>query len=573
VICVLRQVLAGAPRAYRNGNNHLPRATLDGANRRAHARTGCQSIIHKDRCPSRDLQRGSSLAIQVFAPIHFLSLALDHVFQLLLCHMETSQHIIIQDNGAAARDCTHRQFFRSRRAELSHHEDVECQAASLRNLERHRNAAPHKAENHPVCKVRQLRYQFAEHASSFPPIVKHSFAHAQDCMPVRAPLCTLQSRLQLAHSSPEVIMRPSFSLGIEEEYQTIDPVTRDLRSHIQTEMLAQGKMRLQERVKAEMHTSVVEVGTRICKNIDEAREDIYELRREMIKLAREHNLELVAGATHPFADWRTQEIYPDPRYHQVVKDLQLVARANLIFGLHVHVGIEDREEAVRVMNAMRYFLPHIMALATNSPFWLGLNTGYKGYRAKVFENFPRTGIPDAFASYSEFENYVSLLVRTNCIDNAKKIWWDIRPHPFFNTVEVRACDIPLRAEETIAIAALIQATAAYLCRLHEANQDFRHYARPLLMENKFRAVRYGLDGKLIDFGKQQEVPERDLIEEYLAMIDPVVDELGSREAIEGIREIMRTGTGADRQLKIFEETNGDLKAVVDYMAEETRAGL
>jgi carboxylate-amine ligase len=368
-------------------------------------------------------------------------------------------------------------------------------------------------------------------------------------------------------------MRPSFSLGIEEEYQTIDPVTRDLRSHIETEMLAVGKIRLQERVKAEMHTSVVEVGTRVCKNIAEAKEDIYDLRRQMIRLADEHKLKLVAGATHPFADWRTQQIYPDPRYQQVVKELQLAARANLIFGLHVHVGIEDREAAIRIMNSMRYFLPHIMALATNSPFWLGLNTGYKGYRAKVFENFPRTGIPDAFLSYSEFENYVNLLIRTNCIDNAKKIWWDIRPHPFFNTVEVRACDIPLRAEETVAIAALIQATAAYLYKLHESNQDFRQYARPLLMENKFRAVRYGLDGNLIDFGKQTEVPERELIEEYLAMIDPVVDELGSRWAIEGIRKIMQTGTGADRQLKVFEATKGDLKAVVDYMAQETAEGL
>ena len=368
-------------------------------------------------------------------------------------------------------------------------------------------------------------------------------------------------------------MRPSFSLGIEEEYQTVDPVTRDLRSHIETEMLEQGKLRLQERVKAEMHTSVVEVGTRVCRNIDEAREDICDLRREMIKLAAEHNLELVAGATHPFADWRKQDIHPDPRYTQVVKDLQLVARANLIFGLHVHVGIEDREAAIRIMNSMRYFLPHIMALSTNSPFWLGLNTGYKGYRAKVFENFPRTGIPDAFSSYSEFESYVSLLVRTNCIDNAKKIWWDIRPHPFFNTVEVRACDIPLRAEETVAIAALIQATAAYLYRLHESNQDYRQYTRALLMENKFRAVRYGLDGKLIDFGRQQEIPERELLEEYLILIDREVEELGSREAIKGIRKIMETGTGADRQLKVFEETNGDLKAVVDYMAAETKAGL
>ena len=368
-------------------------------------------------------------------------------------------------------------------------------------------------------------------------------------------------------------MRPSFSLGIEEEYQTIDPVTRDLRSHIETEMLAVGKLRLQERVKAEMHTSVVEVGTRVCRNITDAKEDIYDLRREMIRLADEHKLKLVAGATHPFADWRKQDIYPDPRYHQVVKELQLAARANLIFGLHVHVGIEDREAAIHIMNSMRYFLPHIMALATNSPFWLGLNTGYKGYRAKVFENFPRTGIPDAFQSYSEFENYVNLLIRTNCIDNAKKIWWDIRPHPFFNTVEVRACDIPLRAEETVAIAALIQATAAYLYKLHESNLDYRHYARPLLMENKFRAVRYGLEGKLIDFGKQTEVPERELLEEYLALIDPVVDELDSRWAIEGIRKIMETGTGADRQLKVFEETKGDLKAVVDYMAQETAEGL
>ncbi len=368
-------------------------------------------------------------------------------------------------------------------------------------------------------------------------------------------------------------MRPSFTLGIEEEYQTIDPVSRDLRSHIATEMLEQGKMRLEERVKAEMHQSVVEVGTRICRDIEEARADLYDLRRNMIRLAEENHLRLVAGATHPFADWRTQEIYPDPRYRQVVKDLQLVARSNLIFGLHVHIGIEDREAAIRIMNSMRYFLPHIMALTTNSPFWLGLNTGYKGYRAKVFENFPRTGIPDAFASYSEFEGYVNLLVKTNCIDNAKKIWWDIRPHPYFDTVEVRACDIPLRASESIAVAALIQATAAYLYRLHERNQDFRQFARPLLMENKFRAVRYGLDGSLIDFGKQAEIPERELILEYLALVDPVVEELGSRKAIDDIRTILETGTGADRQLAVFERTHGDLKAVVDYMAEETAAGL
>ena len=367
-------------------------------------------------------------------------------------------------------------------------------------------------------------------------------------------------------------MRPSFSLGIEEEYQTVDPETRDLRSHIQTEMLAQGKLRLEERVKAEMHQSVIEVGTHVCQNVEKAREDLYDLRRNMIRLADENGLMLVAGATHPFADWRAQEIYPDPRYDKVVEDLQLVARANLIFGLHVHVGIEDREAAIRIMNSIRYFLPHILALSTNSPFWLGMETGYKSYRAKVFENFPRTNLPDSFGSYSEFENYVNLLIKTNSIDNAKKLWWDVRPHPFFNTVEVRICDIPMRAEESVAIAALIQATAAKLCRLHESNLDFRQYSRALLMENKFRAVRYGLEGKLIDFGKEQEVPECDLIEEYLQFIDEVVDELGCRDAIEHIRVMIRDGSGADRQLKVYRET-GELKKVVDYMAEETRAGL
>ena len=367
-------------------------------------------------------------------------------------------------------------------------------------------------------------------------------------------------------------MRPSFTLGIEEEYQTVDPESRDLRSHIATEMLAKGKLRLEERVKAEMHQSVIEVGTRVCRDIKEAYEDLFDLRRNMVRLAEEHGLILVAGATHPFADWRMQEIYPDPRYEQVVEDLQHVARANLIFGLHVHVGIEDKEAAIRVMNSLRYFLPHILALSTNSPFWLGMETGYKSYRAKVFENFPRTNLPDAFASYSEFESYVDLLIKTNCIDNAKKIWWDIRPHPFFDTIEVRICDIPLRAEETIAIAALIQATACKLWHLHSRNIDYRAYSRALLMENKFRAVRYGLDGKMIDFGKQEEVPARDLILEYLEFVDDVLAELNSRDEIGYIHTMLEQGSGADRQLRVFRET-GSMRDVVDYMALETKAGL
>jgi carboxylate-amine ligase len=201
-----------------------------------------------------------------------------------------------------------------------------------------------------------------------------------------------------------------------------------------------------------------------------------------------------------------------------------------------------------------------------------MNTGFKSYRVKVFERFPRTGIPDTFANWSEYENFVDLLVRTNCIDNGKKIWWDIRPHPFFNTLEVRVCDIPMRLDETMAIAALIQATVAMLYKLHASNKSYRIYGRALISENKFRASRYGLDGNLIDFGKEEEVPLRQLILEYLDLIDDVVDELGSREEIDYIHEMLKMGTGADRQLQVYKET-GDLEAVVDYMVKETRVGV
>ena len=241
--------------------------------------------------------------------------------------------------------------------------------------------------------------------------------------------------------------RPSFTIGIEEEYQTIDPVTRDLRSHIDAEIIAKGKMQLKEAVKAEMHQSVVEVGTGICANINEAREEVRHLRSSIITLARQNGLHLAAAGTHPFADWRKQEIYPDERYYVIVEDMKTVARANLIFGLHVHIGVEDRETAIHLMNAARYFVPHMLALSANSPFWLGMDTGFQSYRCKVFERFPRTNIPDYFPSWGEYENFIKLLIKTNCIDNAKKIWWDIRPHPFFNTLEFRICDIPMRVDE------------------------------------------------------------------------------------------------------------------------------
>ena len=367
-------------------------------------------------------------------------------------------------------------------------------------------------------------------------------------------------------------MQPTFTLGIEEEFQTIDPVTRDLRSHIHAEILEKGKIQLKERVKAEMHQSVVEVGTGICKNIKEAKLEVFELRRHMVKLAHDNGLRLAAAGTHPFADWHRQDIFPDDRYKTIVEDMQQVARANLIFGLHVHVGIEDKETTIQLMNAARYFLPHILALSVNSPFWMGRNTGLKSYRCKVFDKFPRTNIPDYFPSYGEYENFVNLLIKTNCIDNAKKIWWDLRPHPFFGTLEFRICDIPMRADETVALAALMQAVVVKLYRLYSSNMGFRLYRRMLIMENKWRASRYGLEGKLIDFGRQVELPARDLIEELLQFIDDVVDDLGSREEIQYIRKILEMGSGAERQLRVFNETQ-DLNAVVDYIIEETRVGL
>jgi glutamate---cysteine ligase / carboxylate-amine ligase len=362
-----------------------------------------------------------------------------------------------------------------------------------------------------------------------------------------------------------------FTIGVEEEFQIIDPETRELRSHIQ-EILADGKMILKEHFKTEMHQSVVELGTEICDDTKCARRHVIELRSELATLASRDGLKIASAGTHPFSHWMDQLITVDERYATIVKDMQQIARANLIFGLHVHVGIPDREIAIQVMNQARYFLPHLYALSVNSPFWLGQNTGLKSYRLQIFERFPRTGIPDAFESLSEYEDYVKLLVATGCIDNAKKIWWDIRLHPFFDTLEFRICDAQSRVGDTIALAALMQAVVVKLHKLLRQNITFRIYSRRLLHENRWRAARYGLDGKLIDFGRGCEVDTRSLIHEILEFIAPEVDELGTGREIAHIEQILREGTGADRQLMVWERTQ-DMKAVVDQIVAETNEGL
>jgi carboxylate-amine ligase len=362
-----------------------------------------------------------------------------------------------------------------------------------------------------------------------------------------------------------------FTIGIEEEFQIVDPETRELRSHIQ-EILAYDKVILRERVKTEMHQSVVELGTDICRDVGDARQQVVQLRRELARLAALDGLKIASAGTHPFSHWMDQLITAGERYATIVNDLQQIARANLIFGLHVHIGIPDREEAIQLMNQARYFLPHIYALSVNSPFWLGQNTGFKAYRHNIFERFPRTGIPDAFESLSEYEDYLELLVTTSCIDNAKKIWWDIRLHPFFDTLEFRICDAQSGVNDTIALAAMMQAVVFKLHKLLRQNVSFRIYRRRVIDENRWRASRYGLDGKLIDFGRRCEVETRSLIHEILEFIAPEVDELGSRAEIEHIERIMGGGTGADRQLAVWERTQ-DLKAVVDQIVVETNEGL
>ena len=362
-----------------------------------------------------------------------------------------------------------------------------------------------------------------------------------------------------------------FTLGIEEEFQIIDPETRELRSHIQ-EILANGKVFLKEHVKSEMHQSVVELGTEICADTAMARQQVVQLRSQLAMLAARDGLKIASAGTHPFSHWMDQLITAGERYTTIVNDLQQIARANLIFGLHVHVGIPDREEAIQLMNQARYFLPHIYALSVNSPFWLGQNTGFKAYRHNIFERFPRTGIPDEFESLSEYEDYLKLLVDTRCIDNAKKIWWDIRLHPFFDTLEFRICDAQSSVDDTIALAALMQAVIFKLHKLLRQNVSFRIYRRRIIDENRWRASRYGLDGMLIDFGRRREVETRSLIHEILEFVAPEVDELGSRREIDHIEQILAGGTGADRQLAVWDRTH-DMKAVVDQIVTETNQGL
>src|ERR1700744_3415217 len=363
----------------------------------------------------------------------------------------------------------------------------------------------------------------------------------------------------------------NFTLGIEEEYMVIDPNSRELKSHEQR-IVSEGQKMIRDKVKAEMHQAVVEVGTDICRDIHEARKDVSTLRKTISQIASDLGLRVGASGTHPFSHWESQLITDHARYNEIVNELQEAARSNLIFGLHVHVGMERRETANHIANSTRYFLPHIYALSTNSPFWEGRKTGYKSFRTKVFDKFPRTGIPEYFESIEAYDNFVKLLVKTNCIDNGKKIWLDLRVHPFFNTVEFRICDVPMTVDETICIAALFQAICAKIHKLRPRNIKYIKYSRPHNNKKKGRAGRYGIDGHLIDFGKEEEVNTRVLIHELLDFVDDVLDPLDCLKQPHYAAHILETGTGADRQLKVYEDT-GNLVDVMDYIQSQFLAGI
>jgi carboxylate-amine ligase len=368
------------------------------------------------------------------------------------------------------------------------------------------------------------------------------------------------------------MITPSFNIGIEEEYQIVDPVNRELKSYI-TEMLDAGKLLMREQVKAELHQSIVEVGTKVCQTPAEVREEIVRLRRGVMELAARNGLKIAAAGSHPFSAWMTQDITPFDRYLGVRQDMQMLAQQLLIFGTHVHIGIEDPEFLIDAMNVVRYFLPHVLCLSTSSPFWVGQETGLKSYRSIIFRNFPRTGIPPRFDSYGDFKHYVDVLVKTNSIPDGTKVWFDVRPNHNYPTLEFRICDVCTRVDEAVCIGAIFQALIYKLWKLRRDNMTFRLYPSALLEENKWRAVRYGLDGKLIDFGKQEEKPARELIREMLEwFLDDVMDELGSRREIEYAYQIMDHGSSADRQLATFRRT-GDLKDVVDQLITETEEGV
>ncbi len=368
-------------------------------------------------------------------------------------------------------------------------------------------------------------------------------------------------------------MPAHFTLGIEEEFQMVDRRTGKLTPYIMT-ILEKGASQFGEKIKPEMLQSAVEIVTDVCPNINDARLELQNLRNMLLGLLEEQGLTLISAGTHPDASWLDQPSTPNERYIELEEQLQDVVRSILIFGLHVHVGVENNEIAISLMNQLRTWIPHLLAISANSPFWGGRFTGLKSYRSVVWRPLPRSGVPEAYASWDDFDGYVQSLVQAGCIDNGKKIWWDIRPHPFFHTVEFRVCDMPATIDDTLAIAALCQALVAKLTWLYKHGMATHVLSRPHIDENKWRVIRYGLDAEVIDFVQNRQLSMRYAIGELLDFVDDVLDDLGSRREINYLRILLDdpSGTGADRQIAIYQQT-GSVQAVTHYLMQQTLKGM
>ncbi len=387
------------------------------------------------------------------------------------------------------------------------------------------------------------------------------------------------------HSAP-------LTIGIEEEYQLIDPETGALAAVVQQLLHDESIRQIGDQVKPEFMQSQIEIGSAICQNVQEARAELVRLRGEVNSVAERHGYCILAASTHPFAKWEEQEPNPGERYEDLMDYMQEVARQMLIFGMHVHVGFgtsrRQLDLLIDIQNQLRYFLPHLLSFSTSSPFWHGHPTGLKSYRSIIFENLPRTGTAPVFSSFSEYERLIETFGQVGTLGKGRrdgkadytKIWWDSRPHEDFGTLEIRICDICTTVDEAVTIAALVQAIVAKLIKLRNQNLSWRIYSNELIAENKWRAVRWGLDGQLIDYGIRESVSARSLALELLELIDDVVDELGSRDEINHVHTILEKGTSSDRQLAVYEDclANGAsrdeaLKAVVDHLRAETMRGV
>jgi carboxylate-amine ligase len=364
---------------------------------------------------------------------------------------------------------------------------------------------------------------------------------------------------------------PSYTLGIEEELMIIDASSMELVSAIE-EMIEAIPSETEGDVKPELMQSVLEISTKVCRNIGEATGQVEELRRRVRETAEAKGLAIASAGTHPFAKWEEQRIVERPRYHEIVDALRFVARQELLFGLHVHVGIDGPEKAIHVANGMRVHLPILLALSTNSPFWRGVPTGLMSTRTPIFKTFPRVGIPPRYESWADFQARVEFMVEAKAVEDYTYFWWDVRPHPNLGTVEVRVCDAQTRLEHTIALAALIQSMCKELAEHYEAGFELGTYPREMLEENKWLAARYGIEGELVDLPQSSRCTAKELARRLVERLGPHARELGCLRELETIEEMVDRGTGAQRQLAVW-RADRDLRQLVRKIVEATAIGV